>query len=103
MFDYWARRVATGSKLPIDVTIRPVEERDLPAAAELSARAGWNQTAEDWSTLLRLAPATCFALEFDGQLAATTTLVCYGDRLGWLGMVLTQSRYQRRGFARRLL
>jgi GNAT superfamily N-acetyltransferase len=76
---------------------------NLAAAAALSASAGWNQTVEDWSMLLKLAPATCFALDFAGQLRATATLVCYGDRLAWLGMVLTQPQYRRRGFARRLL
>jgi RimJ/RimL family protein N-acetyltransferase len=69
----------------------------------LSAHAGWNQTEDDWHLLLELAPESCWAIEIDGKLAATTTLLCYGRRLGWLGMVLTVQEYRRRGLARRLL
>ena len=76
---------------------------DVPAAFQLSAEAGWNQTEEDWRTLLKLAPATCLAIEIDGELAATTTLLCYRQRLAWLGMVLTKKKFQRRGLAKTLL
>ena len=76
---------------------------DVPAALELSEQAGWNQTAEDWRMLIDLAPEGCLAIEVDGELAATTTLLCYGRRLAWIGMVLTKKPYRRRGFARRLL
>src|SRR2546423_5714849 len=84
-------------------TLRSMRAEDVPAAFNLSAQAGWNQTEEDWRTLLELAPKTCLAIEVDGQLAATTTLLCYGRRLAWIGMVLTKAPYQRHGFARRLL
>ena len=76
---------------------------DLASALELSAAAGWNQTAADWTMLLDLAPRECFCIEADGQLVSTTTLVCYGQRLGWIGMVLTKPEYRGRGFARRLV
>jgi len=69
----------------------------------LSEAAGWNQTQADWRNLLRLAPETCFGLECEGCLAATTTAVCYGRKLAWIGMVLTDPRYRRRGFARKLM
>jgi len=83
--------------------LRKLCAEDIPYAAQLSAQAGWNQTAEDWKTLLELSPEGCLAIEVDGQLAATTTLLCYGRRLAWIGMVLTKAEYQRRGFARKLL
>ena len=83
--------------------MRRLRAEDIPAAAQLSAQAGWNQTEEDWRTLLELSPEGCLAIEVDGHLAATTTLLCYGRRLAWIGMVLTKAEYQRRGFARRLL
>src|SRR6059058_967075 len=83
--------------------LRRLRAEDIPAAAELSARAGWNQTEEDWRTLLELSPEGCWAIEVDGHLAATTTLLCYGRRLAWIGMVLTEASYQRRGFAKKLL
>jgi GNAT superfamily N-acetyltransferase len=85
------------------VTMRKLCAQDVPAAAQLSAQAGWNQTEEDWRTLLELSPEGCLAIEVDGCLAATTTLLCYGCRLAWVGMVLTESKHQRRGFAKKLL
>jgi len=83
--------------------LRPMNADDLTAAAELSTAAGWNQTADDWRTLMELAPANCFAIEADGRLVSTITLLCYSQRLAWIGMVLTRSNYGGRGFARRLL
>jgi len=76
---------------------------DLAAAVELSTAAGWNQTAEDWQMLMALEPHNCFAIEADGRLVATTTLLCYSQRLAWIGMVLTSASYRGRGFARHLL
>ena len=83
--------------------LRRMRAEDSAAATLLSAQAGWNQTEEDWRTLLELSPEGCLAIEVDGVLAATTTLLCYGRRLAWIGMVLTKPEYQRHGFARRLL
>src|SRR5579864_5810973 len=84
-------------------TLRRLAASDLPAALELSEQAGWNQTADDWRMLIDLAPEGCLAIEVNGELAATTTLLCYGQRLAWIGMVLTKKSYRGLGFARRLL
>lgn len=83
--------------------LRRLAASDLPAALELSEQAGWNQTADDWRMLIDLSPEGCLAIEVEGELAATTTLLCYGRRLAWIGMVLTKKAYRGRGFARRLL
>ena len=86
-----------------DGILRKLCSEDIPAAFELSEQAGWNQTEEDWQTLLELAPESCLGVEVENELAATTTLLCYGQRLAWVGMVLTKAKFQRRGFAKRLL
>ncbi|MGH9612936.1 MAG: GNAT family N-acetyltransferase, partial [Bryobacteraceae bacterium] len=83
--------------------IRSLTAADIPQALELSSIAGWNQTAEDWLMLINLAPESCFAFECDGEIAATTTLICYERRLAWIGMVLTRPPYRRRGFAHALV
>lgn len=83
--------------------IRLLTEGDVAAAATISAAAGWNQTEQDWLTLLALNPGTCVGVECEGTLAATATLSCYGHRLAWLGMVLTRPEFRGRGFARQLL
>jgi GNAT superfamily N-acetyltransferase len=85
------------------VVMRKLTANDICSAVELSTEAGWNQTAEDWYALIELTPEGCLAIEVEGELASTTTLVCYGKRLAWIGMVLTRSRYRGRGFARRLM
>jgi GNAT superfamily N-acetyltransferase len=83
-------------------TIRALTVDDVPAALQLSTLAGWNQTTNDWRLLLDLSPGGCFAMEADGRVVATATLLCYGNRLGWIGMVLTHPEYRHRGFAKRL-
>jgi GNAT superfamily N-acetyltransferase len=85
------------------VVVRRLEASDIPQAVELSEQAGWNQTIEDWRLLIDLSPDACFAIAVDGELAATTTLIRYGRRLAWIGMVLTKEPYRGRGFAKRLL
>lgn len=85
------------------MTPRLLTIADLPQAFELSSSAGWNQTASDWLRLLDLAPESCFGIELEGCLAATATLLPYGRRLAWLGMVLTRRDYQRKGLARQLM
>jgi len=83
--------------------LRRLVQADVQAALQLSMQAGWNQTADDWSMLLQLAPHSCLAIEVENELAATTTLLSYGMRLAWIGMVLTKKEFHGRGFARRLL
>jgi GNAT superfamily N-acetyltransferase len=83
--------------------VRTLTPADLPALMRIKEAAGWNQTATDWHNLLDLAGETCFGLECDGGVVATTTAVCYGRRLAWIGMVLTDPAYRRRGFGRRLM
>lgn len=84
-------------------TIRLLRAADVPVCFEISGAANWNQTEQDWANLVDLNPETCFGVECEGCLAATATLSCYGDRLAWVGMVLTRAEFQRRGFAGRLL
>lgn len=87
----------------VEEKLRTLRADDLPAAFQLSAQAGWNQTEEDWRMLLELSSEGCLGIEVDGHLVATTTLFFYGRRLAWIGMVLTSPDYRRRGLAKKLL
>jgi GNAT superfamily N-acetyltransferase len=69
----------------------------------LKEAAGWNQTENDWRMLLSLAPDSCFGVECEGVLAATTTAVLYGKELAWIGMVLTAPEFRKRGLAHMLM
>lgn len=82
--------------------VRLLRTDDVADAFRLSIAAGWNQTVADWERLLRIAPNTCWCVEDQGAVVATTTLVVF-DKLGWIGMVLTDPAYRRRGLARKLL
>jgi GNAT superfamily N-acetyltransferase len=84
-------------------TLRDLAPSDVPSAMELSIAASWNQTAEDWRRLLRLAPSGCRCIEDNGNVVATTTVVNYDGQLGWVGMVLTRPENRRLGLARRLM
>jgi len=89
--------------LALDSSIRRLAEVDIPECLELSLLAGWNQTADDWRLLLQCGIADCLAIDWDDRVVATTTLVCYGSELAWLGMVLTHPDFRKRGLARRLV
>lgn len=82
--------------------IRALTHEDVPAAMELSRGAGWNQVPADWHRLLDLAPEGCFAGWIDGELVATSTLVTYDGRIGWIGMVLVDPDHRRQGYGSRL-
>ena len=75
---------------------------DVSGAFALSEEAGWNQTAEDWSLLIRLGRVFAVAGS-GGGLAATAVALPYPPEFGWIGMVLVHGPYRRRGLATRLL
>lgn len=83
--------------------IRTMTPVDIPSAMELSAIANWNQTADDWRRVMQLCPEGCRCVEDAGSVVATASLLPYGDRLAWIGMVLTRPEYRRRGLAKLLM
>ncbi|HVF27138.1 MAG TPA: GNAT family N-acetyltransferase [Pyrinomonadaceae bacterium] len=85
------------------IEIRPLGGEDVPVAMRLKNLARWNQTEEDWQRLLNLDPRGCFAATIGGQVVATTTTTTYERHLAWIGMVLVDPDYRRRGIATRLM
>ncbi|CAI6051858.1 GNAT family N-acetyltransferase [Cohnella sp. JJ-181] len=83
--------------------IRRLTERDIPFAMALKNIAGWNQTEEDWRGYLAFDPEGCYLAEFGREPAGTMTTIRYGDRFGWIGMVLVHPDYRGRGIATELL
>jgi GNAT superfamily N-acetyltransferase len=75
---------------------------DVAGAIKLSEQAGWNQTAEDWSLVIRLGRAFAIAGP-TGEPIATGLAVPYPSSLGWIGMVIVHGPYRRRGLASRLM
>src|SRR5258706_11710604 len=76
---------------------------DLAFACELNALAGWNQTEKDWRGYLEFEPNGCFLAEAEGRRAGTATTIRYGDRFGWIGMVLVHPDFRRFGIGTKLL
>ena len=83
--------------------VRLLTAADVPQAMLLKQSAGWNQTEQDWLRLLELEPEGCFGIEREGTLVATTTAVCYGRELAWIGMVLTLAECRGQGLASELM
>jgi GNAT superfamily N-acetyltransferase len=82
---------------------RLLAPEDLDGAMRLKEAANWNQTREDWLSVMRFSPEGCFGVDIDGTLAATATALCFADRLAWIGMVLTAPEHRGKGLARRLM
>lgn len=76
---------------------------DLDFADRVRAAAGWNQTRADWRRFLEFEPDGCFVAEFQGQAAGTATTITYGSDLGWIGMVLVDPDFRRKGIATELM
>lgn len=87
----------------VTMLIRTLNGTDIADLMALKEAAGWNQSVNDWARLLALEPAGCFGVELDGRVVASTTAVCYGRELAWIGMVLTLPEYRGRGLARALM
>lgn len=83
--------------------LRCLARDDLAFADTLRAQEGWNQTLRDWERVLAMAPAGCFLAEWEGKPAGTATTTIYGQELAWVGMVLVQAGFRRRGIGRALL
>ena len=85
------------------LTIRVMTESDVAFGMALKSAAGWNQVESDWVRFLRCEPEGCFVAEWEGEAAGTATALTYGDRFGWVGMVLVREDFRRRGIGRALL
>ncbi len=83
--------------------LRRMETADAPFAMELKNIAGWNQTEKDWLGYLEFEPEGCFVAEAAGQRVGTATSIAYGERFGWIGMVLVHPDARRLGLGSALL
>jgi len=79
------------------VKLEPLRPNDLDAALALSTAEAWNQCAADWRRLLTLEPAGCFAAREGSRLVGTVTTLTYGRALAWIGMMVVDPGFRRRG------
>ncbi|MCA9132769.1 MAG: GNAT family N-acetyltransferase [Planctomycetales bacterium] len=85
------------------IQCRVFEPSDIDFALRVGAEAGWNQVAADWRRTLAHAPQGCFLATCDGQPAGTVTTTAYGTTLAWIGMMLVDPSFRRRGVATQLM
>lgn len=83
--------------------IRQMRPEDIGSAMRLKQAAQWNQTGQDWVNVMALEPEGCWVWEQDAQVVGTTTAVCYGQELAWIGMVLVLPECRGKGIGRRLM
>lgn len=88
---------------PEAIRLRRFCADDIPFAHELRALAGWNQTEKDWHGYLRFEPEGCLIAEIDGARVGTATTIRYGNKFGWIGMVLVHPDRRRLGVGSKLL
>ncbi|MFK8113234.1 MAG: GNAT family N-acetyltransferase [Rubripirellula sp.] len=87
----------------MNTEVRLMAVEDIDEVIHLCRGAGWNQTRQDWNRLIRYQPNGCFAAVIDDQIVGTVTTTSYRDDLAWIGMMLVDERYRRRGVATRLM
>jgi GNAT superfamily N-acetyltransferase len=83
------------------ITLRRMTPDDIPLGMRLKALAGWNQTAADWEMLLEAGRGLVAVI--DGVAVGTATVVGYGQAFSWVGMVLVDPTFRRRGIGTALL
>lgn len=84
-------------------TLRLMQEQDLDRADLLRQSAGWNQQIADWLRLIRYQPHGCFVAEHQERILGTVTTTSYGNKLAWIGMMLVDVEYRRKGIGTALM
>ncbi len=79
-----------------------LEARHLAGALALSREAHWNQVEADWSMMLTAGDAIGIE-NSQGRLIASALSLPYGDRFGWISMVLVTADWRNQGLATRLM
>jgi len=80
-----------------------MREQDVAGGLRLNTLSGWNQTAADWQRFLENSPRGCFVMEHDGKVVGTATTICYENRFAWIGMVLVDPEFRKKGIGTELL
>lgn len=92
------------TKMSVDkLIVRGMREEDIPGAMRLKTAENWNQTQEDWRTLLKLDPHLCLVAACDDNVVGTVTATNYSNELAWVGMMLVDKDFRGMGLGKRLL
>ncbi|MCA0457568.1 MAG: GNAT family N-acetyltransferase [Chloroflexi bacterium] len=88
---------------PKEPELRLIKPDDIPAVVRLMEKIGWNHPVEQTKQYIGWGGSGSFCLAFADEIVATAIALKYNQRLAWVGLVISDPDYQRRGFARRLM
>lgn len=83
--------------------IREMRVQDLDEAMGLKSAEGWNQTRSDWELILIYNPGLCLVAIAEDRVIATVTAFSYEGKFAWIGMMLVDRRFRRKGISHRLM
>ena len=83
--------------------IRRMTRDDIPDGMRLKNIAGWNQKEHDWELFLEANPDGCFVYMCEDSIVGTIATIRYEDRFAWIGMMLVDPSFRRRGIATSLM
>jgi GNAT superfamily N-acetyltransferase len=84
-------------------TYRKMMHADIAAGLSLCRSAHWNQLAEDWEIFLNNNSEGSLVAITDNNVTGTVTTLNYGGWFSWVGMVLVDPDYRRKGIGIGLL
>jgi GNAT superfamily N-acetyltransferase len=85
------------------ILLRRMTHKDIPLGMRLKSLVGWNQLEADWEMLLDAGSEGNFVAVHNGIEVGTVTTVTYDRRFSWIGMMLVDPAFRRRGIGRSLL
>jgi ribosomal protein S18 acetylase RimI-like enzyme len=86
-----------------DAQLIQLPPAEADRAIRLTETIGWNHPLVLWERLLQWCGKGGMGLEIDGELVTTGLICCYGDQRAWIGGMITNPAYQRRGLGARMM
>lgn len=85
------------------IKYRIMNPADIAGGLKLCRKAKWNQLESDWQMFLQHSPGACKVAIFEDQIVGTVTTIRYGHSFSWIGMVLVDPDFRRKGIGQELL
>lgn len=87
----------------LEPELRLLTPKDIPAVVKVMEKIGWFHPVEQTKQYIAWGGTGSFCLAFGDEVVATAIALKYSERLAWVGLVISDPDYQRRGFAKCLM
>ena len=84
------------------LNIRKMVVEDIASAVKLTDTRNWELTTEDFEFMMEMEPEGCFVILDDSKFIGLTIAVTFAN-LGWIGNVIVDRDYRRRGIGSLLI